>query len=106
AERTIAQLERMQSMPIDQAVGPAMVKVASDVDREASRDIVRDEIYPADAAYLDALRGDYLAATRKQQGIWCAPNGEQIYRTQILHWTTLQLDPREIHDSGLQDLED
>ncbi|HYN68733.1 MAG TPA: DUF885 domain-containing protein [Candidatus Eisenbacteria bacterium] len=106
AERTIAQLERMLSIPIDQAVVPAMVRVASEADREAVRATVRDEVYPADAAFLDALRGDYLAATRKQQGIWCAPNGEQIYRTQILHWTTLQLDPREIHRSGLHDLED
>ena len=106
AERTIAQLERMLSIPIGEAVVPAMAKVSSEADREKIRAIVQDEVYPADAAYLEGLRGEYLAATRKKQGIWCAPNGEQIYRTQILHWTTLQLDPREIHESGLQDLED
>ncbi len=105
AERTIAQLERMLATPIEQAVIPSLVKVASEADREAIRDVVRDEVYPADAAFLVALKGDYLAATRTEPGIWSAPNGEAIYRTQILRWTTLQLDPREVHESGLVEIE-
>lgn len=106
AERTIAQLERMLATPIEQAVIPSLVKVASEADREAIRDVVRDEVYPADAAFLVALKGDYLAATRTEPGIWSAPNGEAIYRTQILRWTTLQLDPREVHESGLVEIEE
>jgi uncharacterized protein (DUF885 family) len=105
AERTVAQIERMLAIPIDQAVIPSLVKVASDADREAIRDIVRDEVYPADAAFLGALKGEYLAATRTEPGIWSAPNGEAIYRTQILRWTTLQLDPREVHESGLAEIQ-
>jgi len=105
AERTIAQLERMLAIPIDQAVIPSLVKVASDEDRETIRAVVRDEIYPADAAFLEALKGDYLAASRAENGIWSAPNGEALYRTQILRWTTLQLDPRETHQVGLDELE-
>jgi uncharacterized protein (DUF885 family) len=106
AERTIAQIERMIATPIGEAVIPSLVSVASDADRETVREIVRDEIYPADAAFLEALRGDYLAATRTEPGIWSAPNGEAIYRTEVLHWTTLELDPREVHDSGLAELHD
>ena len=34
AERTIAQIERMLEVPIDSAIVPAMIKVASDADRE------------------------------------------------------------------------
>ena len=37
--------------------------VASDADRERVRDAVREHVYPADQAFLDALQGDYLAAT-------------------------------------------
>jgi uncharacterized protein (DUF885 family) len=105
AERTIAQLERMLAIPIDSAVVPAAARVATEADRERIRDVVRDEVYPADLAFLDALKGAYLEGTRKQQGIWCAPGGEEIYRTQILHWTTLQLDPREVHRAGLEEME-
>lgn len=104
AERTIAQLERMLAIPIDQAVIPAMAQVASEADRETIRSIVRDAVYPADAAFLELLRGEYLGATRVEPGIWSAPGGEAIYRSQIKHWTTLDLDPAEVHRTGLEDL--
>ena len=106
AERTIAQIKRMIQTPIDQAVVPSLVRVASDADREAIRAVVRDEIYPADAAYLEVLEGDYFGRTRTEPGIWSAPDGDEIYRTQILRWTTLQLDPRAVHESGVAELED
>jgi uncharacterized protein (DUF885 family) len=106
AERTIAQIERMLAIPIDEAVIPSLVNVASEADRDAVREIVRREVYPADAAFLEGLRGAYLAATRTEPGIWSAPNGDALYRTQVLHWTTLQLDPREVHESGLAEIHD
>ncbi|HUQ43812.1 MAG TPA: DUF885 domain-containing protein [Candidatus Limnocylindria bacterium] len=105
AERTIAQLERMLAIPIDEAVIPSMVQVASDADREAIRAVIRDEVYPADAAFLEALKGDYLPKTREDNGIWSAPDGDALYRTQILRWTTLDLDPGEVHQVGLDELE-
>jgi uncharacterized protein (DUF885 family) len=105
ALRTIAQLERMLAIPIDQAVVPAMVKVASEADREQIRAVIRDEVYPADWAFLGALRGEYLAASREENGLWSAPNGDALYRTQILRWTTLQADPGEVHQIGLDELE-
>jgi len=61
-ERTIAQIERMQAVPIDQAIVPSMVKVASEADRERIREIVRDVVMPADQAFLDTLRGEYRFA--------------------------------------------
>ena len=104
AERTIAQLERMLAIPVDDAIIAQTVKCATDEDREKIRAVVRDEVYPADAAFLEALKGDYLAATRTEPGIWSAPNGEAIYRTQIRHWTTLDLDPEDVHQIGLDEL--
>ncbi|HXI46213.1 MAG TPA: DUF885 domain-containing protein [Candidatus Acidoferrales bacterium] len=105
AERTLAQVERMLQIPIDEAVVPSMVQVANEADRERIRAIVRDEVYPADAAFLEALKGPYFEHTRTEPGIWSAPNGEAIYRSQILRWTTLELDPQEVHDSGVAELE-
>ena len=104
AERTVAQLERLIAIPIGEAVIPSLARVASDADRERVRDVVRDVVYPADAAFLDVLKGDYLAATRDQPGLWSAPNGEAIYRTQIRSWTTLDLDPRAVHQIGMEEL--
>lgn len=102
--RTIAQLERMLAIPLDQAVIPSMVSVANDADREKIRAVVRDEIYPADVAFLEALRGEYLAASREENGLWSAPNGDVLYATQIRRWTTLEQDPQRVHEIGLDEL--
>ena len=104
-ERTIAQIERMLAIPTDAAIIPSSVQGASDADRERIREIVRDVVYPADAAFLETLRGEYRHASREEPGIWSAPNGEAIYRTAIRSWTTLEMDPHEIHQIGLDELE-
>ncbi len=105
AERTIAQIERMLEISIESAIVPSMVKVASDADRETVREIVRDVTTPADIAFYEALKGDYLAATREDPGLWSAPNGESLYRTAIRSWTSLDLDPNEVHAIGLAQLD-
>src|SRR5439155_7598924 len=33
------------------------------------------------------------------------PNGDSLYRTQMRSWTTLELEPDEVHRIGLEDLE-
>jgi uncharacterized protein (DUF885 family) len=104
AERTVQQLDRLLAIPIEDAIVPATVKVASEADRERVREVVRDEVYPADAAFLEVLRGDYLAATREEPGLWSAQNGDSLYRTQIRAWTTLDLEPQAVHDIGLEEL--
>ena len=104
AERTVAQLERMLAIPLAEAIVPSLARVASDADRDRIRAITAEVLYPADRAFLDVLRGDYLAATREDPGLWSAPDGESLYRTQIRSWTTLDLDPREVHEIGLEEL--
>jgi len=103
-ERTVAQLERLIAIPIDQAVIPSLARVASEADRERVREVVRDIVYPADAGFLEVLKGEYLAATRDEPGLWSAPNGRALYRTQIRSWTTLDLDPRDVHQIGMEEL--
>jgi uncharacterized protein (DUF885 family) len=105
ADRTVQQLERLLAIPFSEAIVPAMAKVASEADRERVRDVVREEVYPADAAFLEVLRGEYLAATREEPGLWSAPNGDALYRTQIRAWTTLDLEPEDVHRIGLEELE-
>ncbi len=104
-ERTIAQLERLLETPSGEAVVTASVKVASEADRARIETLVRDVVMPADQAFLDALRDDYLPASRVDPGLWSAPDGDALYRTQILAWTTLEIDPEEVHRIGLEELE-
>jgi uncharacterized protein (DUF885 family) len=104
-ERTIAQLERLLETPADESVIVQVAQVATPEDRERVLAVVRDEVIPADQAFLDALRGSYLAASRVDPGLWSAPNGDALYRTQVLAYTTLPLEPSDVHDIGLADLE-
>ncbi|MGZ9275877.1 MAG: DUF885 domain-containing protein, partial [Candidatus Limnocylindrales bacterium] len=103
-ERTIAQVERLLAIPIESAIIPGSAIGASDADRERIRDAVREFVYPADAAFLETLRGEYRHASREEPGLWSAPDGDTLYRTAIRSWTTLEMDPREIHQIGLDDL--
>jgi uncharacterized protein (DUF885 family) len=104
AERTVEQLNRLLAIPIDQAIVPAMSKVASEADRERVRDLVREVVYPADRRLLEALEGPYLAATREQPGLVSAPDGDTLYRHGIRRWTSLDLEPEDVHQVGLDEL--
>ncbi len=104
AERTIDQLNRLLAIPLDQAIVPAASIVASEEDRERVREVVRDVVYPADGRYLEALSGDYLAATRDQPGLVSAPGGDALYRFAIRQWTTLDMEPADVHQVGLDEL--
>ena len=106
AERTVAQLERLLAVPLASAIVADAAQVAGDAERERVRELVAAHVYPADQRFLDAIRGDYLAATRTEPGLWSAPNGEELYRVLIRHWTTLDLDPDEVHGSGLAQIDE
>ena len=106
AERTIAQMERMAATPAEQSPVPMILAKLAKADRERITKIIRDETMPADAAYLEALKGAYLAATRTDPGLWSAPKGDDLYRLFIRHWTTLEADPAEVHQIGLDELAD
>jgi uncharacterized protein (DUF885 family) len=103
-ERVIAQIEGMLAIPIEQAVVPALARVANDADRERVRDVVRDIVYPADAAFLETLRTEYLAAARETPGIGSLPDGQSLYRMRIRHNTTLDLTPEDLHEFGRHEL--
>ncbi len=104
ADRTIEQLQRVLTIPIEDAIVPAMAQVASDADRERVRDVVREVVYPADRRLLEALQGTYYAATREVPGLASAPDGATLYRHGIRRWTSLDLEPEEVHQVGLDEL--
>jgi uncharacterized protein (DUF885 family) len=103
-ERTVGQLERMLATPAEESPILAALPHLSAADRERVVASVRDYVGPANAAFLEALSGDYLRASREEPGLCSAPNGEELYRTQIRYWTSLDLDPAELHRIGLEEL--
>ena len=105
-DRTVAQTERLLAIPAAASPIVASAQLADgDTDgRDRLAAAVEAYVRPALARYLEALRGDYRAAAREEPGLWSAPNGDALYRLAMRSWTTLELDPVELHQVGLDEL--
>jgi uncharacterized protein (DUF885 family) len=104
AVRTIRQLEGLLAQPAEQSPVVVMSQVADEAGRERVLAAVRDVVRPADQRFLDMLRDEYLPSTREVPGLLSAPDGEALYRYAIRSWTTLDMDPRDVHQVGLDEL--
>lgn len=104
-ERVIGQLERLLAVPDEESPVAVAVTPPAPSDRDRLVAAIRRSIRPAYEAFLEALRGAYREASREEPGLWSAPGGEQLYRTQVRAWTSLDLDPADLHRIGLEELE-
>jgi uncharacterized protein (DUF885 family) len=98
-ERAVAQVERMVALPAEDA--PPLAAVAED-DAAARGRIVgawNEAVTPAFSRFLDVLR-DYLPHAAESNAVTDLPGGDAIYAAEIRSWTTLALDPKEVHDLG------
>jgi uncharacterized protein (DUF885 family) len=73
--------------------------------RAAWERLVADSINPAIREHRDYLQNEYLPAARDAIGISSLPNGAECYRAMVRSYTTLDLDPQWIHDTGLEQME-
>jgi uncharacterized protein (DUF885 family) len=81
------------------------VSLPLQADRDRLVAAIGKYVRPADWIFLEALRGAYRQASRQEPGLWSAPGGERLYRTQIRAWTSLDMDAGELHRLGLEELE-
>jgi uncharacterized protein (DUF885 family) len=102
-ERTIGQFERL--LELDPASSPGMTPVAECDDAAKQRvvEVLRDVVWPAHAAYLDALR-EYRPHATESLGFHSLPDGEALYRSSMLEHTSLELDPAEVFEEGQERL--
>ncbi|CAA9304907.1 MAG: protein of unknown function DUF885 [uncultured Gemmatimonadetes bacterium] len=72
--------------------------------RRAWEALIASEINPALRRHRDFLRDEYLPAAREAIAVSTLPNGAECYRAQVRAFTTLELDPRQIHQTGLEQI--
>ncbi|MFB3739382.1 MAG: DUF885 family protein [Candidatus Velamenicoccus archaeovorus] len=103
-ERTVAQLERLLATPVDEspALGPVPADDAEGRERVAA--VLRETALPSLQAYLEVVR-DYLPHATETIGLSALPGGDGMYRAEILSWTSLPLEPEQVHELGVRDLE-
>jgi uncharacterized protein (DUF885 family) len=98
-ERAVAQVERMVALSAEDA--PPLAAVAEDdaTARDRIMGAWNEAVAPAFARFLDVLR-DYLPHAAESNAVTDLPGGDAIYAAEIRSWTTLPLDPREVHELG------
>lgn len=67
--------------------------------------IVEREVLPATQRYRDFLVNEYAERARRRPGLLSLPGGEACYRGLVRLHTTLDLEPRAVHDLGRARLE-
>jgi uncharacterized protein (DUF885 family) len=115
AERTLDQLTTVLGQPDDELpfLAPLSVEHADWLPTERDRfdrDLraaVRDAVRPALARYRDAIRDEILPTARsdEQPGLSHIPGGPEAYRALVRLHTSLALDPDDIHQIGLEEVE-
>jgi uncharacterized protein (DUF885 family) len=111
-EKVLAQLDSLIASPNE---SNAFLQITlpedmRDEERERWRDAmveqVRDVVRPAFGRYRAMLEEEVLPHARSQEncGVCWLPDGEEIYQRAMKRYTSLDLDPRDVHQSGLDDI--
>jgi len=108
-EKVLAQLDSYLASPIEKdsflAIRPpADMNEGQVADwRQAMKAQVEQVVRPAFARYRAAIADQVLPAARppEKSGICWLPDGEEVYRRAVRRYTSLPLDPRAVHQIGL-----
>lgn len=65
---------------------------------------LRDSVMPGLRAFAEFLRAEYIPGARTTLGVDAFPDGEAFYRHRIRMHTTLDLSPKEVHETGLREV--
>ena len=103
--RVIEQLELLVTTPVEQSpfFSPAQRDTTADF-RRAWEELVEEQIHPAIQRHRDFLANEYLPRARDAVGVSALPDGAACYRARVLSFTTLELDPKWIHDTGVEQM--
>ena len=105
-ENVIDQLDGLVATPPDQSPILALAERDSTPGwRDSVVAVLRDAVYPAFAEYREYLRTEYLPKARAETALAAMPHGAECYRARVRSFTTLDLDPKEIHRTGLEQIE-
>jgi uncharacterized protein (DUF885 family) len=103
----IEQLDGLLALPV--AESPFYNPASRDEDpafRKAWEELVRDGVQPAVRRYRDYLADEYLAAAREAQALAANPDGERCYAASLRFYTSLDISPRELYETGLRAIEE
>lgn len=104
-EKVIEQMDALAALPPTESpfFNPAVRDSAPTFRRDLERTIVA-EIAPAIQRYRRYLAEEYRAAARPEIAVAANPDGAACYRAAVRSFTALTVPPREIHETGLEQM--
>ena len=72
--------------------------------RDKGRKVIMGSVIPSFQSFLSFFLDDYYPNARKTIGAYDLPNGKEFYQYKINHFTTLNLNPEQIHNIGLAEV--
>jgi uncharacterized protein (DUF885 family) len=72
--------------------------------RARAKEIVSTQVIPTYKKFLDFMQKDYVPGCRETIAATALPDGDAFYRFQIRSFTSLDLDPMEVHERGLKEV--
>ncbi len=65
---------------------------------------IAESVVPGYRTLLTFVTDQYVPACRQQIGASALPRGREFYRYRIKHFTTLDVDPEQVHETGLAEV--
>jgi len=72
--------------------------------QQEARQAVEQQVVPAFTRFKQFFVSEYLPACYGQVGAWQLPHGEELYAQMIRHYTTTNMTPEEVHQTGLKEV--
>ena len=101
-DRCIRQVERIIETPPEHSPAVRLIPAGTQA-RERAAKVLRESTLPAYSGYLEALKS-YRRRGRETIGVGDLPEGDATYRVFVQRWTSLSLDPKEVHELGTSQL--
>ena len=72
---------------------------------EAGREAIMNSVVPGYETFLAFMEEEYVPNARPEIGISTVPDGVAFYEFIVRHYTTLDLTPEEVHQTGLDEVQ-
>jgi uncharacterized protein (DUF885 family) len=69
-----------------------------------AKDAIAASVVPGYRRLLEFMTKEYVPACRQQVGASALPHGREYYRHRVRHFTTLDIDPEQVHETGLAEV--
>lgn len=89
---------------VEQSLFFGPVANSSDSLQNAVKEIILNEVYPAYKTLKTYLATTYMDAAPERPGVGFLPDGKLFYENKIRYYTTLDMTPEEVFDTGSQEV--